>query len=140
MDGGKLAMDWERVRIGVDVKVQPSMVMTFPANESAQYVGEYSFAEKDSAGKEKLSLFTISHEDGMLKGRWTPDDPYMKKFALIRVAPDSFVPGVYDKSGQLYEVLRPDISVVFKRENGRVVSFEIRDLSDELWGTGTRKR
>jgi hypothetical protein len=140
MDGGKLAMDWERVRIAVDVKVEPSMVMTFPAAESGQYAGEYSFVEKDSTGKNKISLFTISHEDGMLKGRWTPDDPYMKKFALIRVAPDSFVPGVYDKSGVLYEVLRPDLIVDFKRENGRVVSFTIRDMADELWGTGTRKR
>ncbi len=140
MDGGKLAMDWERVRVAVNVKVEPSMVMTFPATESAQYVGEYSFVEKDSTGKEKLSLFTISHEDGMLKGRWTPDDPYMKKFALVRVAPDAFAPGVYDKDGQLYEILRPDLIVDFKREKGRVVSFSIRDMEDELWGVGTRKR
>jgi hypothetical protein len=40
----------------------------------------------------------------------------------------------------LYEVLRPDLIVDFKRENGGVVSFTIRDMEDELWGTGTRKR
>lgn len=139
IDGGTLAMDWERVRVAMHVQVQPSLVMTFPAGEAAQYIGEYSFVEKDSTGKEKTSVFTISHEDGTLKGRWTPDDPYMKKFALIRTAADSFVPGVYDDTGKLYEVLRPDVSVDFQRANGRVVGFTIRQLDDELWGTGTRK-
>jgi hypothetical protein len=27
----------------------------------------------------------------------------------------------------------------FKRENGKVKSFTLRDMDDNLWGTGTRK-
>ena len=140
MDGGKLAMDWERARVTMDVTVEPSLTMTLPAEEARQYLGEYTFSERDSAGKEKLSTFTITHEDGTLKGQWTPDDPYMKKFALIRVAPDWFVPGIYDENGKIYEVLKPDLVVEFKRDKGRIVSFAIRDMEDNLWGTGTRRK
>jgi hypothetical protein len=120
--------------------VQPSLVTTLPATDAAAYLGHYSFSEKDAAGKEKITDFTITHEDGTLKGRWTPDDPYMKKFALIRVGSDMFVPGVYDETGKIYEVLKPDFMVEFKRENGRISSFTIRDMDDQLWGTGTIKR
>ena len=86
-----------------------------------------------------MSAFTISYEDNTLKGRWTPDDPYMKKFALIKINPDWFVPGVYDESGKIYEVLKLDLVMEFKRVNGKVMSFTLRDMDDNLWGTGTRK-
>jgi hypothetical protein len=110
-----------------------------PASDAAEYVGEYVFSEKDSTGKEKISAFTVSHEGGVLKGRWTPDEPYMKKFALVRIGEDTFAPGVYDENGALYEILKPDLVVEFKRENRKVRSFTIRDMEDQLWGTGTRK-
>ena len=140
MDGGTLEMRWERVRVPFDITVQPSLVTTFPSGEAAQYLGEYKFVEADSTGKDgKVSVFTISYEDNTLKGRWTPEDPYMKKFALIRVAPDSFVPGVYDETGKIYEILKPDIVMEVKRANGKVTGFTLRDMEDNLWGTGTRK-
>ena len=139
MDGGTLAMQWERVRVPLSITVQPSLVTTMPATDAAEYVGEYVFSEKDSTGKEKISAFTVSHEGGVLKGRWTPDEPYMKKFALVRIGEDTFAPGVYDENGALYEILKPDLVVEFKRENRKVRSFTIRDIEDQLWGTGTRK-
>jgi len=139
MDDGTLEMRWERVRVPLHVEVEPSLVMTLPQSEAQPYLGEYRWVEKDSKGKEKVTAFTISHEDNTLKGRWTPDDPYMKKFALIRIAPDMFTAGVYDESGKIYEVLKPDVVVEFKRENNKVVSFTIRDMEDNAWGTGTRK-
>jgi hypothetical protein len=139
MDGGTLAMQWERVRVPLSITVQPSLVTTMPATDAAEYVGEYVFSEKDSTGKEKISAFTVSHEGGVLKGRWTPDEPYMKKFALVRIGEDTFAPGVYDENGALYEILKPDLVVEFKRDNPKVRSFTIRDMEDQLWGTGTRK-
>jgi len=139
MDGGILEMRWERIRIPLDVTVVPSLVMTLPVNDAQPYLGEYRFVEPDSTGKDgKVSSFTISYEDNTLKGQWTPDDPYMKKFALIRVAPDTFVPGVYD-GGKIYEVLKPDVTVEFKRENGKVTGFTMRVVDDSIWGTATRK-
>lgn len=139
MDGGTLVLQWERVRVPMNLAVEPSLAITLPASDAAQYLGAYVFSEKDSTGKEKVSAFTITHENGTLKGRWTPDDPYMKKFALIRIGEDTFAPGVYDESGVLYEILKPDLVMEFKRDNGKVRSFTLRDMDDELWGTGTRK-
>ncbi len=139
MDGGTLEMKWERVRVPLNVTVQPSLVMTFPAAEAPQYVGEYKFVEADSTGKDgKVSSFTISYEDNTLKARWTPDDPYMKKFALVRLTPELFTVGVYDQTGRIYEVLKPDTMFEFKRENGKVTGFTLRDGEDNLWGTGRR--
>ena len=140
INGGTLAMQWERARVDVNVEVEPTYALTFPAAEAAEYVGEYVYTELDSAGKPgKTSAFTITHEDGTLKGRWTPEDPYLKKCALIRIGADWFVPGVYDKNGQIYEVLKPDLVLEFTRQNGRVVSFLLRDMEDVIEAKGTRK-
>ena len=141
MSGGKLVMDWERARVAMDVEVEPSLKMTLPASEATAYLGQYTFIDHDSTGKAgKVSAFTITHEDGTLKGRWTPDDPYMKKFALVRIAPDWFAPGVYDEKGQIYEVLKPDVVVEFNRTKGQVSGFVMRFGDDNLWGKATRKR
>jgi len=64
----------------------------------------------------------------------------MKKFALVRIAPDWFAPGVYDEKGQIYEVLKPDVVVEFNRAKGQVSGFVMRLGDDGVWGTATRKR
>jgi hypothetical protein len=138
VNGGTLAMQWERVRIPIDLRVQPSLVMTLSAGEATPYLGRYTWTEQDSTGKPgKVSAFTVTHEDGTLKGQWEPNDPYFKKFALIRIAPDWFVPGVYDKSGQIYEVYKPEMVIEFKRANdnreGRCMSMDA-DIS--MWTAG----
>ena len=138
--GGTLAMQWGTTRVAVDVGVEPSLRVGTPAAEAAPYVGEYEYAEVDSAGKRgRTSRFLVTHEDGTLKGRWDPNDAYMGKFALIRVGPDMFVPGLYDAKGEIYEVLRPDMLITFARAGGRVASLEVRDDQDRLWATATRK-
>ena len=103
-------------------------------------MGRYTVTERDSSGKAgKVSTLTVTHEDGTLKGRWDPDDPYYKKFALIRIAPDWFVPGIYDKKGQIYEVLKPELVFEFTQAAGRAVSLVMRDEEDVVGGTGVRK-
>jgi DUF2911 family protein len=140
INGGTLTMQWERSRVSMDVEVEPSLVMTLAAAEAAPYLGRYAYTEQDSSGKPgKTSALTITHEDGTLKARWDPDDPYFKKFALIRIAPDWFVPGVYDKTGQIYEVLKPDLVFEFTRANGRAAGFVMRDQDDVVEGKGVRK-
>lgn len=141
INGGTLAMQWERARVAMNVEVEPSLQMTMPGAEANEYIGQYTFVEKDSTGKPgKVSRFTITHEEGTLKARFTPDDPYLKKFALVRIAPDWFAGGVYDERGQIYEVLKPDMVVEFTRANGKVAGFVIRDGEDNVWGNGTRER
>jgi hypothetical protein len=142
IDGGTLAMQWERVRVPVDITVEPSLVTTFPADKATAYLGEYLFTEADSTGKPttKTQIVTVTHEDGTLKARFTPEDPYMKKFALVSIAPDWFAPGIYDEKGVLYEIMKPDFVVEFTRQNGRAVSFVIRAMDDSVWGRAVLKR
>ena len=142
IDGGTLAMQWERVRISVDIQVEPSLVTTFPAERAVAYLGEYLFTEADSVGNPttKTQIVTVTHEDGVLKARFTPEDPYMKKFALVSIAPDWFAPGVYDEKGVLYEIMKPDFTMEFSREGGRAVSFVLRSMDDSIWGRGALKR
>lgn len=140
MSGTTLEMAWERLKVDIDVEVQPSLVMTVPTADATPYLGEYTWSDVDSTGKvTKTYAFTVSHENGTLKGQWTPDDPYFRKFALVRIGPDWFAPGVYDKSGELYEILKPDLVIEFKRENGRATSLVMRDEDDHVVSTGTRK-
>jgi len=141
MNGGTLAMQWERARVAMNVEVEPSLMMTFPPDEATAYVGRYKYVEKDSAGKDgPPGVLTITHEDGTLKGEFTPVDPYLKKFALVRIAPDMFAAGVYDKNGQIYEVLKPDMVLEFTRTGGKVATFTVRDGDDHLYGTGTYQK
>jgi hypothetical protein len=140
VNGGTLAFQWERVRVPIDIEVQPSLVMTMSAADAAPYLGTYNYADVDSTGKPTKSMvLTITHEDGTLKGQWEPNDPYFRKFALIRIAPDWFVPGVYDRKGQIYEVYRTESVFEFTRANGRAESLVVRDEDDKVTSKGTRK-
>jgi len=140
INGGTLTMQWERSRVSMDVEVEPSLVMTLSAADAAPYLGRYTVTERDSSRKAgKVSTLTVTHEDGTLKGRWDPEDPYYKKFALIRIAPDWFVPGVYDKKGQIYEVLKPELVFEFTQAASRAASLLMRNEDDVVEGTGVRK-
>ena len=86
----------------------------------------------------KTKTFVVDYQDGTLKGQWEPMDGCFKHFAMVRVAPASFVPGVYDEQGLLYEVLRPDVTIEFTRVNGRPMTCEWRDENDKVFARGRR--
>jgi hypothetical protein len=139
MEGGTLAMHWARTVISANVDVSPSLVTTLAEGEARPYLGTYDYAELDATGKvTKTSTFVVDYEDGTLKGAWVPQDGYFRHFALVRIAPDWFAPGVYDK-GVIYEVLRPDMTLEFTRVNGRSVSFMLRDGDDMVTAKATRR-
>ena len=136
-NGATLAMDWERIRIPLDVEVKPSLVMTMSAEEAAPYVGTYTWTDVKRDGTDgKVYRFIVLHENGTLKGRWDPNDAYMNTFALIRIAPDMFAPGVYEK-GEIYEVLKPDLVFEFTRAGGKATSLTLRNEEDRLLGRAT---
>jgi hypothetical protein len=138
--GGTLAMQWATTRVPMRIDVAPSLTMTISKADAAPYLGRYEYVERDSTGKATATkTFTISHENETLKGEWDPADPYFKKFALIRVQKDWFVPGVYDKSGEIYEVYRPEMTFEFTTANGRATAFELRNDEDKVEATATRK-
>ena len=139
MEGGTLAMNWGKTVVSVSVDVSPSLQTTLAEREAQPYLGRYDYAQLDSAGRVKsTTTFIVDYEDGTLKGRWEPQDGYFKHFALIRIAPDWFAPGVYDRQGVLYEVLRPDITIEFTPVNGRVTSYVWRNEDDRISARGSR--
>jgi len=137
--GATLAMAWIKTRVAVEIGVPPSLVVELPSADAAPYLGRYEFAPmtKEDSAKAKKDAFVVTYENGILKGQFDPNDDYMQKFALIRIGPDTFAPGVYEK-GVIYEVLRPDMTIEFARANGRASSLEMRDDSDKLEGKATR--
>lgn len=136
-NGGTLLFQWERVRIPIAVEVQPSLVMTMSAADAAPYLGRYAYADSSNTPI-KASVLTVTHENGTLKGEFTPADPYYKKFALIRIAPNWFAPGVYDTNGQIYEVYRPEITYEFTVKNRRAASLLLREDTDQVSATAVR--
>lgn len=140
IDGGTLEFRWERARAAISLDVTPSLIMTFPAAEAAAFTGTYTYTDLEKGKPDGApKTLTIFYEDNTLKGQFDPEDPYLKKFALIRIAPDWFAPAVYDKNGRIYEVMRPDETWEFTRKAGKIVSFVIRTEDDELFGRAVRK-
>ena len=140
VNGGTLTMNWDRTAVSVNVGVSPSYSTTMPRADAEPYLGTYDFMEVDSTGKvTKTSPLVLDYENGTLKGRVGLWNNYLGHYAMIRVAPDWFVPAVYDKNGEIYEVLRPDVTIEFTRENGRPMTFEWRGDDDKVFARGTRR-
>jgi len=137
--GGTLAMHWGTTLVPIAVAVEPSLRMTMSPSDAAPYLGSYTYTERTGADSGKTRTLTVTYEDSTLKGRYTPEDDYWRKFALIRIAPDWFAPGVYDEKGQIYEVYKPEFTLEFKVVGGKAVSLEMRNEADEVEAAGRRK-
>ena len=138
--GGKLALNWGTTVVAMDVVVQPSFATTIPAAEAAAYVGRYEYVLQTGREKGKKSTLVVLYEDNTLKGRWEPNDPYFRTFALVRIAPNWFAPGVYDDKGQIYEVYKPEMTFEFAVKDGKATTFDVRTEDDEIEGVGRRLR
>ena len=136
--GGKLAMNWGTTVVAMDVVVQPSFATTIPAADAAAYVGRYEYVLQSGREKGKKSTLVVLYEDSTLKGRWEPNDPYFKTFALIRIAPNWFAPGVYDDKGQIYEVYKPEMTFEFAVTGGKATTFDVRAEDDKIEAVGRR--
>jgi hypothetical protein len=134
-----ITLNGTTVLVSFDVDVEPSLRMTMSASEAAPYLGTYTYIERSGPDSGKTKTLTLTYEDSTLKGRWTPDDPYFRKFALIRIAPSWFAPGVYDDKGQIYEVYKPEMTFEFKLVSGKAGSLEVRTEEDEVEAVGNRK-
>ncbi len=138
VDGGTIAMQWGTTRATLQLKVSPSLTVAMAAVDAKPYLGRFAGMWTMGSDSGTAVDLMLTYEDGVLKGEFTPADPYLGKFAMIRVAPDIFVPGLYDKRGEIYEVLRPDMVATFTRVNGRPVSVAWRDQDDSLFAVGKR--
>jgi hypothetical protein len=138
--GGTIAMQWEKKRVTMRVDVESSLAVTMSEADAKPFVGRWevtTMSGRDS-GKVEYALVT-RYEQGMLKAEFDPKDGYLTGMTLIRVAPDYFTVGLHDEKGELYEVMRPDMMLSFKRVAGAPRSFELRDEADSLWGIGRLK-
>jgi len=138
ISGGTIAMQWGTTRATMKFSVQPSLQVTLAEAEARPYLGRYQYTAMTGRDSGKVSAFVVSYENGTMKGEYDPTVDWMGRFALIRVAPDVFVPGLYDSKGELYEVLRPDMIITFTRVNGRPMTFEERWEDDTLGASGKR--
>jgi hypothetical protein len=144
--GGKLALQWGTTKVAMDLGVEPSLKTEIAAGDAAAYVGKWSTARNDTIPPRE---FTITFANDTLRAEWdkavVKDGQqgllvdYMKRFALIPVAQDLFVPGLFDEDGKIFEVLRPEMMFQFTRTDGKAGSFEVRDMRDKIWMTGKRK-
>ena len=138
--GGTLTMHWGTTLVAMDVGVEPSLRMTMSPTDAAPYLGAYAYTDRTGPDSGKTRTLTVSYEDSTLKGQWEPNDPYFRKFALVRIAPNWFAPGVYDSNGKIYEVYKPEMTFEFTVENGKASSLEVRTEDDQVEAIGKRKR
>lgn len=136
--GATIAMQWGTYRASVHMTVQPSLTYTIASPDAEPYIGRYGGQEPNGSAPKEAWTLVVVYENGTLKAEYDPADNYFRRFALIRVGPDMFAPGIYDTTGQIYEVIRPDMLFAFTRKDGRVTGFEIRDGSDTLEAKGVR--
>ena len=136
--GGTLAMNWGKTVVSMPIAVDPSFQMTMSAAEAAPYVGRYEYVRRLQPDSGQKSTLFVTHENNTLKGRWEPNDPYFRTFALIRIAPNWFAPGVYDRTGAIYEVYKPEMTFEFTVTGGRASSLEVRTEDDKVEATGKR--
>jgi hypothetical protein len=137
-NGGTLTMQWGKTRVDMNVDVEPSYALTMPKSDADPYLGTWEYAEIDSGKAGPTQRFVIDYENETLKGRWHSDSSYFRHFALVKISPDWFAPGVYDRNGQIYEVYKPELVLEFTRENGRAASFVARDDQDQIVMRGKR--
>ncbi len=138
VNGGTLAMQWASTRVPITIDVEPTLGVLTPAPEAARSVGRYAMTKRDSTSRDEITGMVVTYENGTLKGEFIPAHPYFRKFALVRIGAGMFAPGIYNKQGEVYEVLRPELTFSFDRAGTRAASLEARDESDTLWYSGVR--
>jgi hypothetical protein len=139
VNGATLAMQWGSTFVPLDLAVEPSYQLAFPKEKSAPYLGRYAWrwgASPDTGMKPMV--LTVTYENGSLMGRWDPTPfPDWDTFVLIRIAENWFVPGFLIK-GELWEIAR-EMVLEFSVTQGRANGFDVRDETDKVMATGTRK-
>jgi Protein of unknown function (DUF2911) len=133
--GATIAMHWNRMRVTMDYTVAPSLSELLPSAEASRYVGRYAMVGQDTT-------IIITYENGGLKARFDPNEPYFQKFALLRVGPDIFTVGLFMAAevfagGEIYEVLRPDFMFTFREVDGKM-TFDVRGVNDALYFSARR--
>jgi DUF2911 family protein len=139
VNGMTVAMQWGTIYVPLNVEVEPSYRLGFPAAEADRYVGSYAYRWKTPGDSGKVDGFIVTYENGMLMGRWDPVPyPEWARFALIRIKDDWFIPGFLDEKGVLFEVAK-ELIFEFNVTSGRASGLDVRGEDDNVMATATRK-
>ena len=139
VSGATLAFQWGPVRLPIDVEVESSLKLAVADSLASRFVGRWLFRERaDSA---KSIALVVSRQDSLLIGQWEPDAPGIGRFAFVGLGEGTyFAPGLYDRNGKLYEVMRPGMIFQFKGEKGKpATSLELYAEGTKMKGPGKRE-
>ncbi|HRX19387.1 MAG TPA: DUF2911 domain-containing protein [Gemmatimonadales bacterium] len=130
-------------RVGtLDIAVEPSLPMAFPAGAAGKFAGEYevTWAMADEEAPEDLDTsLVIFHRDGMLRAEWDLFFyPITDQQILIPLTDEWFTLGM-EVDGELFEVQKW-MTFEFQFADGKATGFEVRLESDKVMLRGTRKQ
>jgi hypothetical protein len=139
VNGATLAMHWGTTYVPIEVEVEPTYKLGFPAVEAGPYLGRYDYVWNLPGDTAKPVSFIVSYGNGNLMARWDPAPyPEWAEFALIRIKDDWFIPAFLDDRGALFEVAK-EMVFEFKLAAGRASGFDVRGEDDKVMATAKRK-
>lgn len=141
ISGATLAMQWDTVRVPLQLEVTPSYRLELGSAEVSPYLGTWELRWRNAGWGDTTAVFpfALTHRNGALHGEWLkPPWPDAEPFVLIPVRDHWFSLGLLEH-GELYEIWS-DMVFEFAPRSGRGRTFELRGEKDELLATGRRGR
>jgi hypothetical protein len=139
-DGAGLRMQWGTLVVDLDVAVEPTVKVTFTAEEAASYVGSWDVEQLPGQyGGAHSFTFDLRLESGHLVGTWEFGSSYSTELAFVEAAEQVFRFGTL-MNGEVASVEASSFLEFVLGDDGRAVSFEGRNQDDELTHRGARRR
>jgi len=139
-DGGTLAMQWDTVRVTLDLAVTPKHPLTVARSVAEPYLGRWVMTQTPSPGETaKPDTLELYYEDGAMKQRFSRIPDWYRSLqnsTMVWINDDWFIPTII-RNGKVLEMVA-DMVYEFDRKNGRATTFELRDDKDALLGHGVR--
>ncbi|MEZ4457978.1 MAG: DUF2911 domain-containing protein [Gemmatimonadales bacterium] len=136
-DGATLRVEWADRTVTLAAQVQPSHPIPIAEADAAPYLGKWEWRWADDTTS--VIGMELYYQDGMLLQRYTPFPswyPTLQNQPMVRINDDWFIPTII-RNGRILEMVA-DMVYEFTRVNGRPMSFEVRDDTDALLGSGRR--
>lgn len=139
-DGTELRMQWGTVAVDLKVEVEPTVLLTLTEEEAAPYVGSWDVVQLPSEWAPEHGFeMEVRHEGDMLMAYMEFAADFGDDVALVMAA-DQVFQLAFLMDGEVAEVGGWAFMEFLMDDEGRAVSFEIRDLEDALLTRGTRIR
>ncbi len=137
-DGVRLLFAWGPKRVSFNATVQPSHPIPIARADAEPYLGTYEWKWSDTADK-KVMRVTLTHDGTYMRETHTPFPkwyPRKQGQPMVRINDSWFITAII-RDGKVWE-MDADMVYEFTLADGKAVSFEIRDSSDEVVATGKR--